>query len=292
MKNQKQTHYEIKDLSLADEGKRRIEWADREMPVLRMIRERFQEEKPLDGIQARRLRAHNDRDGQSRARAERRGGGCVLIASNPLSHAGRRGGFAGDALRGIPVFAIKGESTETYVRHVRIALDHKPNLIIDDGSDVVATMFKERPELIPEHHRHDRRDDDRHLALKAMCASRRAELPVHRRQRRADQAFLRQPLRHRPDRRSTASSARPIFCSPARTLVVVGYGWCGKGVAMRARGMGANVIVTEIDPIKAIEAVMDGFRVMPMAEAAPARRYLRHRHRQPPRHRHASTSKR
>ena len=149
MENQNQTHYEVKDLSLADEGKRRIEWSEREMPVLRMIRQRFGEEKPLEGLRLVAC-AHITTETANLARAlSAAGADCVLIASNPLS---TQDDVAASLVKhyGISVFAIKGESTETYVRHVHTALDHKPNLIIDDGSDVVATMLQERPELIPD----------------------------------------------------------------------------------------------------------------------------------------------
>jgi adenosylhomocysteinase len=265
--NKNQTHYEVKDLSLADEGKRRIEWSEREMPVLRMIRQRFDEEKPLEGLRLVAC-AHITTETANLARAlSAAGADCVLIASNPLS---TQDDVAASLVKhyGISVFAIKGESTETYVRHVHTALDHKPNLIIDDGSDVVATMLQERPELIPDIIGTTEETTTGITRLKAMLRDGKLSFPSI--------AVNDAQTKHFFDNRyGTGQStldgvirATNILLS-GKTMVVVGYGWCGKGVAMRARGMGANVIVTEINPIKALEATMDGFRVMPIAQAAP-----------------------
>ena len=212
--------------------------------------------------------AHITTETANLARTLQAGGAeSLLIASNPLS---TQDDVAASLVAdwGIPVMAIKGESTDTYVRHVKAALETNPNLIIDDGSDVVATMIKEKPELIRQSHRHDRRDDDRHRSPQGDGQRPACSPSLRSRSTTLRPSISLTTATARASRRSTASFARPTFCSPARTLVVVGYGWCGKGVAMRARGMGANVVVTEIDPIKAIEAVMDGFRVMPMTEAA------------------------
>lgn len=258
--------YDIKDINLAPQGKQRIEWADREMPVLRLIRERFEQEKPLAGVKLVAC-AHITTETANLARALQAGGAeATLIASNPLS---TQDDVAASLVAdwGIPVMAIKGESIETYVSHVKAALDTNPNLIIDDGSDVVATMLKEKPELIPNLIGTTEETTTGIVRLKAMVAAGVLNFPSI--------AVNDAQTKHFFDNRyGTGQStldgvirATNILLA-GKTVVVVGYGWCGKGVAMRARGMGANVIVTEIDPIKAIEAVMDGMRVLPMAEAA------------------------
>lgn len=258
--------YDIKDINLAPQGKQRIEWADREMPVLRLIRERFEAEKPLAGVKLVAC-AHITTETANLARTLQAGGAeAILIASNPLS---TQDDVAASLVAdwGIPVFAIKGESTETYMRHVRMALDSNPNLIIDDGSDVVATMLKEKPELAEKIIGTTEETTTGIVRLQAMVKAGVLNFPA--------MAVNDAQTKHFFDNRyGTGQStldgiirATNILLA-GKSLVVVGYGWCGKGVAMRARGLGANVIVTEIDPIKAIEAVMDGFRVMPMAEAS------------------------
>lgn len=258
--------YDIKDINLASQGKQRIEWADREMPVLRLIRERFEAEKPLAGVKLVAC-AHITTETANLARTLQAGGAeAILIASNPLS---TQDDVAASLVAdwGIPVFAIKGESTETYMRHVRMALDSNPNLIIDDGSDVVATMLKEKPELAGKIIGTTEETTTGIVRLQAMVKAGVLNFPA--------MAVNDAQTKHFFDNRyGTGQStldgiirATNILLA-GKSLVVVGYGWCGKGVAMRARGLGANVIVTEIDPIKAIEAVMDGFRVMPMAEAS------------------------
>lgn len=258
---------EIKDINLADEGKLRIEWAEREMPVLRAIRERFTEEKPLEGLRLVAC-AHVTTETANLARALKAAGAdAVLIASNPLS---TQDDVAAALVKhyGIPVYAIKGESIETYVSHVRTALDHKPQLIIDDGSDVVATMVQERPELIKDIIGTTEETTTGIVRLKAMLRDGVLSFPAI--------AVNDAQTKHFFDNRyGTGQStldgvirATNILLA-GKTVVTVGYGWCGKGVAMRARGLGANVIVTEINPIKALEASMDGFRVMPIGQAAP-----------------------
>ncbi|HEV2860157.1 MAG TPA: adenosylhomocysteinase [Pyrinomonadaceae bacterium] len=258
--------YEVKDLALAAEGKRRIEWAEREMPVLRLIRERFQKEKPLEGVRLAAC-AHITTETANLARALQAGGAeAVLIASNPLS---TQDDVAASLVSdwGIPVYAIKGESTETYNRHVRTALDFRPQIIIDDGSDVVATLVKERGDQMDEIIGTTEETTTGIVRLKAMEQAGFLPFPSI--------AVNNAQTKHFFDNRyGTGQStldgiirATNILLA-GRVVVVVGYGWCGKGVAMRARGMGANVVVTEINPVKAIEAVMDGFRVMPMSEAA------------------------
>lgn len=258
--------FDIKDPNLAPAGKRRIEWAEREMPVLRLIRERFETEKPLAGVRLVAC-AHVTTETANLVRALQAGGAeSILIASNPLS---TQDDVAASLVSdwGVPVFAIKGESTETYNRHVRTALDFKPNVIIDDGSDVVATLIKERSDLKAELLGTTEETTTGIVRLRAMEAAGVLTFP--------SMAVNNAQTKHFFDNRyGTGQStldgiirATNILLA-GRTIVVVGYGWCGKGIALRARGMGSNVVVIEIDPIKAIEAVMDGFRVMPMAEAA------------------------
>jgi adenosylhomocysteinase len=258
--------FDVKDIGLAKLGKQRIEWAEREMPVLRLIRERFGDEKPLQGVRLVAC-AHITTETANLARALQAGGAeAVLIASNPLS---TQDDVAASLVSdwGIPVYAIKGESTETYNRHVRAALDFHPDIIIDDGSDVVATLIKERGDQIKELIGSTEETTTGIQRLKAMELAGVLTFPTI--------AVNDAQTKHFFDNRyGTGQStldgvirATNILLA-GRTIVVVGYGWCGKGVAMRARGMGANVIVTEVDPIKAVEAVMDGFRVMPIAAAA------------------------
>ncbi|MEK6283013.1 MAG: adenosylhomocysteinase [Acidobacteriota bacterium] len=259
--------FDVKDIGLAPQGKQRIEWAEREMPVLRLIRERFNEEKPLKGVKLLAC-AHITTETANLARALQAGGAeSILIASNPLS---TQDDVAASLVSdwGIPVYAIKGESTETYNRHVRTALDFHPDIIIDDGSDVVATLLKERPDQIKEVIGSTEETTTGIQRLKSMETAGVLPFPSI--------AVNNAQTKHFFDNRyGTGQStldgiirATNILLA-GRNVVVVGYGWCGKGVALRARGMGSNVIVTEVDPIKAVEAVMDGFRVMPISEAAP-----------------------
>jgi adenosylhomocysteinase len=259
--------YDIKDISLSSEGRKRIEWAEREMPVLRLIRERFASEKPLKGLRLV-VCAHITTETANLARTLKDGGAeAILIASNPLSTQDDVAASLVD-IWGIPVFAIKGESIDTYNQHLRVALDSHPQLIIDDGSDVIATLIKERSNQIPEIIGTTEETTTGIVRLQAMERSGVLTFPSI--------AVNNAQTKHLFDNRyGTGQStldgiirATNILLA-GRTIVIAGYGWCGKGVAMRARGLGANVIVTEINPIKAIEAVMDGFRVMPMLEAAP-----------------------
>jgi len=258
--------HDIKDISLAPQGKRRIDWAEREMPVLRLIRERFGNEKPLQGVRLVAC-AHITTETANLARALQAGGAdSLLIASNPLS---TQDDVAASLVAdcGIPVFAIKGESTDTYRRHVQTALEFEPDIIIDDGSDVVATMIKEKPDLKNKIIGTTEETTTGIVRLEAMAKAGVLTFPSI--------AVNNAQTKHFFDNRyGTGQStldgvirATNILLA-GRTLVVVGYGWCGKGVALRARGMGSNVVVTEIDPIKAVEAVMDGFRVMPISAAA------------------------
>lgn len=257
---------EIKDPSLSPQGKKQIEWANRDMPVLEQIRERFAKEKPFAGIRIAAC-CHITKETANLARTLQAGGAeTVLIASNPLS---TQDDVAASLVQdyNVAVYAIKGESVETYTRHVNIALDHKPQIIIDDGSDVVATLVKERPDLITDMIGSTEETTTGIVRLQAMEKDGKLPWPAI--------AVNDAQTKHFFDNRyGTGQStmdgiirATNILLA-GKNVVVIGYGWCGKGCAMRARGLGANVIVTEINPIRAIEAVMDGFRVMPMQEAA------------------------
>ncbi len=261
-----QPNYEVKDLALAPKGKQRIEWAAREMPVIKQIRERFDKEKPLAGI---RLVAccHVTTETANLAITLKAGGvDAILIASNPLS---TQDDVAACLVAdyGIPVYAIKGEDNETYHRHVQIALDHKPNIIIDDGSDVVATIVKERQHQLKDLIGTTEETTTGIVRLEAMFKDGVLSFPAMNVNDAETKHFF-------DNRYGTGQStldgvirATNVLLA-GKTIVVVGYGWCGKGVAMRAKGLGANVIVTEINPVRAIEAAMDSFRVMPMSEAA------------------------
>ena len=258
--------HEVKDLSLAPLGRQRIEWAGREMPVLRQIRDRFDKEKPFAGI---RLVAccHVTTETAHLAIALKAGGAdALLIASNPLS---TQDDVAASLVADheIPVFAIKGEDNDTYHKHVQIALDHRPNVIIDDGSDVVATLIQQRQHQIADLIGTTEETTTGIVRLQAMLKDGVLTFPAMNVNDAETKHFF-------DNRYGTGQStldgiirATNVLLA-GKTIVVAGYGWCGKGTAQRARGLGANVIVTEISPVKAIEAVMDGFRVMPMAEAA------------------------
>lgn len=262
-----QLNYDIQDISLASQGKQRIEWAGREMPVLRQIQGRFAQEKPLAGIRLSACCHVTTETAHLAIALKNAGADAVLIASNPLS---TQNDVAASLVAdyGISVFAIKGEDNDTYHRHVQTALDHRPNIIIDDGSDVVATLVKERQSQLADIIGTTEETTTGIVRLKAMFKDGVLSFPAMNVNDADTKHFF-------DNRYGTGQStldgiirATNILLA-GKTLVIAGYGWCGKGAALRARGMGANVIVTEIDPVRAIEAVMDGFRVMPMAQAAP-----------------------
>jgi len=261
------TDYDVKDLDLAPAGRLRIDWAEREMPVLRLIRERFAKEKPLAGV---RLSAclHITTETANLARTLQAGGAeVVLTASNPLSTQDDAAAALVSYYE-IPVFAIKGEDNETYYKHIHAALDHRPQITMDDGADLVSTLHKKRTELIGD----------------VIGGTEETTTGVIRLRAMANDGVLRYPIvavndaltKHFFDNRyGTGQStldgvirATNVLLA-GKTVVVGGYGWCSRGIAMRAKGLGANVIVTEVQPLRALEAVMDGYRVMPMVEAAP-----------------------
>lgn len=258
--------HDVKDLSLAPEGARRIAWAARDMPVLALIRDRFEAEKPLAGI---RLSAclHVTTETANLAITLKAGGAdLVLCASNPLSTQDDVAACL-VADHGISTFAIKGEDNATYYAHINAALDHRPNITMDDGADLVSTLHKERLNQLGDVIGGTEETTTGVIRLRAMEKSGALRFPVL--------AVNDSMTKHLFDNRyGTGQSTidgvirATNLLLAGRTFVVAGYGYCSRGIAMRARGMGSNVIVTEIDPMRALEAVMDGFRVMPMLEAA------------------------
>ena len=259
-------NYDVKDLGLAEAGRQRIEWAAQEMPVLKQIRERFEKERPLEGIKMSAC-LHVTAETANLARALTAGGAdLVLVASNPLS---TQDDVAAALVTydEIPVYAIKGEDNATYYQHLKAAFDHNPQITMDDGADLVSGMLKERRELLNNLIGSTEETTTGVIRLKAMAKDGVLSFPVV--------AVNDSLTKHLFDNRyGTGQStldgvlrATNVLIA-GKTVVVGGYGWCSKGIAMRSKGFGADVIVTEIDPVKALEAAMDGFRVMPMTEAA------------------------
>jgi adenosylhomocysteinase len=258
--------HDVKDLNLATGGRFRIEWAEREMPVLRAIRERFEREKPLKGIRVAAC-LHVTTETANLMRTLQAGGAdVVLCASNPLS---TQDDVAASLVvhDEIPVYAIKGEDNATYYDHLKAGLDHKPQMTMDDGADLVGLIHKDRTELIKDVIGGTEETTTGVIRLRAMAKDGALRFPVL--------AVNDSNTKHLFDNRygTGQSTVDGIIRATnmllaGSTFVVAGYGWCSRGIASRARGMGANVIVTEIDPLPALEAVMDGFRVMPMSEAA------------------------
>jgi len=258
--------YDIKDKKLAAEGKLRIEWADNQMPVLRMMRSVFEKEKPLNGVKVSAC-LHVTTETANLMRTLKAGGADVfLCASNPLS---TQDDVAASLVVDyeVPVFAIKGEDNKIYYQHINVAIDHKPAVVIDDGADLISTLHSERKEELGG----------------VIGGMEETTTGVIRLRSLADRGLLKFPIvavndantKHLFDNRyGTGQSTidgilratNVLFAG--KVVVVGGYGWCGRGVATRAKGMGANVVIIEIDPLKALEAVMDGFRVMPSLEAA------------------------
>jgi adenosylhomocysteinase len=260
------TDYDIKDLNQAEGGRRRIDWAELEMPVLRQIRARFAKEKPLKGL---RLSAclHVTAETGNLARTLHDGGAdLVLTASNPLSTQDDVAAALVSQYE-IPVYAIKGENNVTYYKHISAALDHKPHMTMDDGADLVSTIHKDRRELLKDIIGGTEETTTGVIRLRAMAADKMLEFPVIAVNDAMTKHFF-------DNRYGTGQSTVDGIIRATNVLlagknfVVAGYGWCGRGLASRARGMGALVIVTEVDPLKALEATMDGFQVMPMMDAA------------------------
>ncbi len=259
--------YDIKNIELAEGGRRRIEWAEREMPVLRSILERFKQERPFEGIRMSACLHVTTETANLMHTLQAGGADVVLTASNPLSTQDDVAACLVSHFE-IPVFAIKGEDNVTYYKHIAAALDHRPHLTMDDGADLVSTLHQSRRDQLSEIIGGTEETTTGVIRLRAMAADGALEFPVVAVNDAMTKHFF-------DNRYGTGQStvdgiirATNILLA-GKTFVVGGYGWCARGLAMRARGMGANVIVTEVDPMKALEAVMDGFRVMPMIEAAP-----------------------
>ncbi len=260
------SNYDVKDLQFAEGGRRRIEWAEREMPVLSQIQERFLKERPLDGVRISACLHVTSETANLMKTLQAGGADVVLTASNPLS---TQDDVAASLVvhNEIPVFAVKGESNAVYYKHIAAALDHKPQVTMDDGADLVSTLHKERRELLDEMIGGTEETTTGVIRLRAMAADGALSFPVIAVNDAMTKHFF-------DNRYGTGQStidgivrATNILLA-GKTFVVAGFGWCGRGLAMRARGLGANVVVTEVDPLPALEAVMDGYRVMPMNEAA------------------------
>ncbi|MFQ5617245.1 MAG: adenosylhomocysteinase [Anaerolineales bacterium] len=260
-------HHDIKDPKLAEGGRRRIDWASREMPVLAQIKTRFEKERPLTGMRMAACLHVTTETANLITTLQSGGADVVLTASNPLS---TQDDVAASLVmhNEIPVYAIKGEDNATYYKHIHAALNHKPHVTMDDGADLVSTLHKDRREGLEHIVGGTEETTTGVIRLRAMAAGGALTFPVI--------AVNDAQTKHFFDNRyGTGQStidgivrATNILLA-GKAFVVVGYGWCGRGLAMRARGMGANVTVTEVNPLRALEAVMDGFRVMPMMEAAP-----------------------
>jgi len=259
-------NHDVRDLALADEGRRRILWADHDMPVLQLVRERFAKERPLQGTSMSAC-LHVTAETANLCRALVAGGAdLVLCASNPLS---TQDDVAASLVRDfdVPVFAIKGEDRDTYYKHIEAAVDHAPIITMDDGADLVSTIHRDRDDLAKTVIASMEETTTGVIRLRAMARDGALKFPVF--------AVNDADTKHLFDNRyGTGQStidgiirATDVLLA-GRKVVVAGYGWCGRGVAMRARGMGSTVIVTEVDPLRALEATMDGFWVMPMIEAA------------------------
>jgi adenosylhomocysteinase len=258
--------FDVKNLSLAADGLLRIEWAAREMPVIDLIRRRFQKEKPLAGVRVSAC-LHVTTETANLALALVDGGAqLALCASNPLSTQDDVAA-ALVAEYNIPVFAIRGADTETYYRHIQATITQRPQITLDDGADLVSTLHKERRELLPDILAGTEETTTGVIRLQAMAHDGALAYPII--------AVNEADTKHLFDNRYGTGQSTIDGITRAtnvlwagKTVVVAGYGWCGRGVAMRAHGLGAQVVVTEVKPVRALEAAMDGFRVMPMAEAA------------------------
>ena len=266
MTTQSTTKSDIRDPRLAEAGVRRIEWAAREMPVIATIRERFAKEKPLNGVRMAGC-LHITTETANLALALRDGGAdLVMCASNPLSTQDEVAA-ALVAEYGIPIFAIKGEDNDTYYRHIHQALEHRPQITMDDGADLVAIIHREQRDLIDDIVGGTEETTTGVIRLRAMANDGALAYPII--------AVNEANTKHLFDNRYGTGQSTLDGITRAtnilwagKNVVVVGYGWCGRGVSMRARGMGAQVIIVEVDALRSLEAVMDGFQVMPMMEAS------------------------
>jgi adenosylhomocysteinase len=257
--------YDVKDLSLAEDGRQRIEWAAREMPVLALIKQRFEKEKPFKGIRISACLHITTETGNLALALQAGGADLMLCASNPLST--QDATAAALVEYGIPTNAIKGEDDETYYKHIKTALEHKPQLTVDDGADLVSTLHKERGDLLNDVIGGTEETTTGVIRLRSMERDSKLKYPII--------AVNDAQTKYLFDNRygtgqstidGVIRATNVLFAG--KKVVIIGYGWCGHGAAMRAKGLGAQVIVTEVKPLRALEAVMDGFKVMPMNDAA------------------------
>jgi len=259
--------YDVKEINLAEKGALRVEWAMKSMPVLKQIRRRFEKQKPLKGVRVGACLHVTTETAALMMTLKSGGAEPAVCASNPLSTQDDVAAFLAREVK-IPVFAVKGEDNQTYYRHIHSVLDRRPMLTMDDGADLVSTLHTERKDLLAGVKGGTEETTTGVIRLRSMAARGVLRYPII--------AVNDAETKHFFDNRygTGQSTIDGMIRATNRLLsgsvfVISGYGWCGRGLAMRARGMGANVIITEVDPLKALEAVMDGYRVMPMAEAAP-----------------------
>jgi adenosylhomocysteinase len=259
--------FDVKNIDLAPGGRHRIEWAELEMPVLRGVQKQFKDDRPFAGLRISACMHVTTETANLMVSLQAGGADVVLSASNPLS---TQDDVAASLVSHyeIPVYAIKGEDNETYFKHINAVLDHNPHIVMDDGADLVSTIHKNRRNLIDNMLGGTEETTTGIIRLRAMARDGALQFPM--------MAVNDALTKHMFDNRyGTGQSTMDGIIRATNVLiagknvVVAGYGWCSRGIAMRARGLGANVIVTEIDPLKALEAVMDGYRVMPMIDAAP-----------------------
>ncbi len=257
--------YDVKDIKLAPEGKLKIEWAEQQMPVLRLVKERFQKEKPLKGLMLGACLHVTSETANLVLTLKAGGADVVLCASNPLSTQDSVAASLAIDYK-IPTYAIKGEDNKTYYKHLNAVLDAKPQITMDDGADLVSMLHKERKNQLKDIIGSSEETTTGVIRLKAMEKDKALKIPVI--------AVNDSDTKHLFDNRygTGQSSIDGVIRATnmllaGKSFLVAGYGWCGRGVASRAAGMGANVIVTEVDPVRALEAVMDGFRVMKIAQA-------------------------
>jgi adenosylhomocysteinase len=260
-------NYDVKDQSLAESGRQRIEWAFREMPVIGLIRERFAKEKPLKGVRIAACLHVTTETANLALTLQAGGADLILCASNPLS---TQDDVAAALVEyDIPTSAIKGEDDATYYKHINTAIDHKPQLTVDDGADLVTTLHTKRQEMIDDVIGGTEETTTGVIRLRSMAEAGKLKYPVI--------AVNDAQTKYLFDNRYGTGQSTIDGITRAtnilwagKTVVLCGYGWCGHGVAMRARGLGARVVVVEVEPVRALEAVMDGFQVMPLMEAAMA----------------------
>lgn len=258
--------YDVKDLSLAEQGALRMEWADNEMPVLRLIRQRFEQEKPLQGVRIAACLHVTTETGNLMRTLKAGGAHIALCASNPLS---TQDDLAAALVKyeGISVFAIKGEDKETYYKHIHQALDIQPQITMDDGCDLVSVLHTDRREGLANVIGGTEETTTGVIRLRAMAKEGVLQYPVIA----INDAYTKHLFDNRYGTGQSTMDAimrATNLLIAGRKVVVIGYGWCGRGVAMRARGLGAHVIVCEVNPLRALEAIMDGYEVMPLAQAA------------------------